>query len=531
MLAPGERSFKGTARELLAAGGAALTPVASVADRRDVPTYILSWNPERRPWETFDADVGRAARGEIVDVEWATDDTKKIVPGDRLFLLRQGSNRPGLVGAGVAVREVRPGPHFDEARRVAGDTALFTVVRFDQLLPVGDVLSTKTLRSDAVLSTFGWSPPASGLPVPLKLEARLEKRWAKHLVAHRHPVLEHHSRFRAVMERALDARPHRTPRGILLAGTRVARFGTRTGAHEPTMCWVYERRGTDLELWFGFYENFTENDLICKVVAKGSVPDGEGASIQFNGSESVEPHRVGGFAFRHNGNVTVGQRVSRADLVQLIEETAPVEAAALGGFDAKSSWPFRIGTTANLDSLLDRLFEYAFVIEQAKRARRGEPPLSALPGLADDDGGARRRTGQGYVNDVETKKAVELHAMAQARLHLEGLGFEVDDHSDRAPYDLQARNAKTVISVEVKGTQGDGSAVLLTANEVEYARSHQPHVALVVVMGIKVARSPEPVASGGKVVVFWPWDPDEHALVPTAFRCELDGSRATEPGS
>lgn len=496
-----------------------------MTDRRVMATYLLSWNPERWPWESLDEDIGRAARGEIVEMEWATGNTKRIAPGDRLFLLRQGPNRPGIMGAGVAVREVQPGPHFDQERREAGETASYTVVRFDQLVPVQDVLPAKALRTDAELGTFGWKPLASGWAVPQELEAPLEARWTEHLTSLDLPILPAHARFRAIVERALAARPRRTPKGVLVATTRVGKFGSRVGPHEHTTCWVYQRSGTNLELWLGFFSNFTDDDLICKVLSKGEAP-GTGATIQFNGEKSVEPHRAGGFALRHSGSVTVGTPVGRAELVELIEAAAPAEAAALGGLDPASSWPLRIGTTADIDALLDRLFDYAFVIEQAKRAKREEPRLPALPAPEVEP---RRQRGQGYAVDIEAKTAVERHAMERARAHFAALGYEVEDHSDRASYDLLARKNDEQVWVEVKGTRGDGSAVLVTANEVEHARSHHPHLALVVVMGISFRREPKPTATGGEVVVYWPWDPDEHRCVPTAFRCDLDTTRASEP--
>ena len=158
-----------------------------------------------------------------------------------------------------------------------------------------------------------------------------------------------------------------------------------------------------------------------------------------------------------------------------------------------------------------------------------EASLPAAPPAGDPQGkpgGGRSSGGQGLEADTAVKRAVEQHALQRARQYFEALGYAVEDHSAQASYDLLAVKPGERVWVEVKGTRGDGSSVLLTANEVEHARLHYPQVVLVVVKGIEVRKAPEPEVRGGEIVPYWRWDVDAHPRTPTAFRCALNRSMA-----
>lgn len=67
------------------------------------------------------------------------------------------------------------------------------------------------------------------------------------------------------------------------------------------------------------------------------------------------------------------------------------------------------------------------------------------------------------------------------------------------------RNVRTYF-VEVKGTQTDGSLVILTRNEVEHANKHSDQSIFVLVRSIQIKKkSKKIVASGGKILVLHPW--------------------------
>lgn len=132
-------------------------------------------------------------------------------------------------------------------------------------------------------------------------------------------------------------------------------------------------------------------------------------------------------------------------------------------------------------------------------------------------------SGQGTGLSTEEKKAVELHAMRMAQAHLEAQGFTVIDVSnDRRSYDLHASQAGEELAVEVKGTTGDGEAVIMTGNEVRVLRVRHPHTSLIVVSRIHLDRSEDSaVASGGALQEFRSVDLADRYLTATQYRVAL----------
>ena len=72
--------------------------------------------------------------------------------------------------------------------------------------------------------------------------------------------------------------------------------------------------------------------------------------------------------------------------------------------------------------------------------------------------------------------------------------------------------------MEVKGTRGNGSRVLLTRKEVEHARNYHP-VALLIVKNIPSVHSDNGTcrASDGIVEPHDPWDIGQGDLVPIGY--------------
>jgi hypothetical protein len=114
--------------------------------------------------------------------------------------------------------------------------------------------------------------------------------------------------------------------------------------------------------------------------------------------------------------------------------------------------------------------------------------------------------GQGIGLTVEERRAVEHRAMHQATVFLTANGFAVRDVSKIESFDLLAIRGSEQIRVEVKGTTGGLSSVLLTANEVEMHRAIYPNNALVVVHSIQLLRINGLIGSSGGDLVSWlPW--------------------------
>jgi hypothetical protein len=136
---------------------------------------------------------------------------------------------------------------------------------------------------------------------------------------------------------------------------------------------------------------------------------------------------------------------------------------------------------------------------------------------------AGRSRGPGYATDSTVRKAVEERAMKAAQEALEADGWIVDDVSRHESYDFQCRRNDEELRVEVKGARGEPSVILVTANEVRHARE-RGDVALAVVSGVELERSPEgiPKASGGAVQWIQPWSISDRDLEPLAFSWRIE---------
>jgi hypothetical protein len=138
--------------------------------------------------------------------------------------------------------------------------------------------------------------------------------------------------------------------------------------------------------------------------------------------------------------------------------------------------------------------------------------------------GYRRGRGQGFQTSPAVRRAIEDEAMARASAHYPRQGWQVEDVSRRASYDLHCTNPDgSELHVEVKGTRGDGSKILLTANEVAHAYEFHPRVALYVVTLLVVAETDAGVSvSGGEERELEAWQIDDASLRPLSFEYRLN---------
>jgi hypothetical protein len=178
-----------------------------------------------------------------------------------------------------------------------------------------------------------------------------------------------------------------------------------------------------------------------------------------------------------------------------------------------------------------RLRELGFDVERRARSTNSVQPAgdraqSLAEELVEDVANPLRGGGQGRGLSGPERKAVELCAVEMAKTHYRARWDTVEDVGATRCYDLECRSGDRVLRVEVKGTTGRASSILLTANEVEHARASAGQVALYVVSGIALHREPgaPPSASGGTPRIFEPWDIAQCSLRPVAYECTLPGS-------
>lgn len=133
-----------------------------------------------------------------------------------------------------------------------------------------------------------------------------------------------------------------------------------------------------------------------------------------------------------------------------------------------------------------------------------------------------RPMGQGRL-PAPLRKLVELHAMTLAERWLRDEGFAYDNVSATDSCDFRARKGGEEWVVEVKGTTGGPTSVLLTRNEVSLHRTNYPRTALLVVHGIAISETGTS-AVGGELLVFCPWRVEDDRLSALAFEYRLPSS-------
>jgi len=152
-----------------------------------MPTYLLTWNPKKSPLDVDALHQGSKtlAKGKKFVGSWSAGNTKGIKRGDRVFLLRQGSYRPGMIGSGIVATSAELRSNWDPKQRRAGKKALFVDVKWQDLLPNHELGRASLLKG--ILPPTLLKVAASGAQIPPELCAQLEARWAAHVASGHQP--------------------------------------------------------------------------------------------------------------------------------------------------------------------------------------------------------------------------------------------------------------------------------------------------------------------------------------------------------
>ena len=134
----------------------------------------------------------------------------------------------------------------------------------------------------------------------------------------------------------------------------------------------------------------------------------------------------------------------------------------------------------------------------------------------------------GFQSNPRIRMAVEHRAMEVVRTCFSHLSLK--DTSKTHPYDYSFVDAGIERYIEVKGSQQENPAIVLTRNEVAFAKQHSALMELCLVHSIVVKDGPYPIATGGVLVRFPNWDPDDHDLVSIQYQCKLNQMRKLSEG-
>lgn len=78
-------------------------------------TYLLTWNPNRWVWENLQECIEKVNEFGFSETSWSCGVTKRIISGDRVFLMKLGGEPKGIMASGWVTREVYQDLHWDES--------------------------------------------------------------------------------------------------------------------------------------------------------------------------------------------------------------------------------------------------------------------------------------------------------------------------------------------------------------------------------------------------------------------------------
>ncbi|MCA1630900.1 MAG: EVE domain-containing protein [Acidobacteria bacterium] len=145
-------------------------------------TYLLTWSPKKWRWEDLPRMTREIKRKGFCVTDWSCGNNKSIAEGDRLFLLRQGEEPRGIVGAGFADSEPFEEVHWREEKARAGRTTMYLRVRWETLLdPDRESIFPREWLNEVELSKVNWNTQISGINIRPEASEVLEERWADFL--------------------------------------------------------------------------------------------------------------------------------------------------------------------------------------------------------------------------------------------------------------------------------------------------------------------------------------------------------------
>lgn len=141
-------------------------------------TYLLTWSPKKWRWTDLSKRIREISRKESCITDWSCGNNKSIARGDRLFLLRQGEEPRGIVGAGWAESEPFEEIHWREEKARVGRTTMYLKVRWVTLLnPESESIFPREWLNEGLLSKVHWNTQISGICIRSEAADILEERW------------------------------------------------------------------------------------------------------------------------------------------------------------------------------------------------------------------------------------------------------------------------------------------------------------------------------------------------------------------
>lgn len=158
-------------------------------------TYLLTWNPNKWHWEDLQECAADLEVYGYFEGRWSCGTTRKIVPGDRLFIVRLGSEPRGIFASGWAKSDVYEDDHWDESKHTK---ALYVDMDLDALLDPDTEGILLLERLETISTDQTWTSQNSGISIEDTVAASLESKWADFLSSV--GKVKHHKRVARLLD-------------------------------------------------------------------------------------------------------------------------------------------------------------------------------------------------------------------------------------------------------------------------------------------------------------------------------------------
>jgi 5-methylcytosine-specific restriction protein A len=138
-------------------------------------TYIFIWNPKVFDWHDLEDSIDRVDYSGKTEETWGCGNTKSIMPGDRAFLVKLGTQPKGIIASGYIESAPFLTKHFKRGKKVMNCVN----IEFEVLLnPEKDpILSIDILNTGKLSKQYTWTPQASGIKINPEITEELEAVW------------------------------------------------------------------------------------------------------------------------------------------------------------------------------------------------------------------------------------------------------------------------------------------------------------------------------------------------------------------
>jgi 5-methylcytosine-specific restriction protein A len=138
-------------------------------------------NPKHWSWDNLNECIEEIEKKGYHHDRWSCGVTKRIQPGDRVFLMRLGSEPRGIIASGWSISEVYEDTHWDKKAREEGKKARFIHVQFEVILKPEERIFPINKLNSSIYKNMNCNPQASGITIPKFVAIQLEKDWQEFL--------------------------------------------------------------------------------------------------------------------------------------------------------------------------------------------------------------------------------------------------------------------------------------------------------------------------------------------------------------